>query len=301
MFWYIVFFAMTVIIFGIVYTKLTPMGEGIGQNLQQHSDITYATGIYFSIVTISSLGYGDMHPMGWSKVLACIEVLLGLALIGIMIAKVTSRRMSYHVERLFSSDAQKRLEAIAAEFETSQDYLTKIMPDLENAYQSTPGATSPSTEDKTALIARFRQIVSDLRSRCLDLHDYFSDEIAQGNYFQIAPTNAIVRVADAVDGVFFQLGQLVISLSSLARSEILDQRTRQGISEAIDDQTKVCELVDQHTGENIRSVFQSIRNTCNQLPESYWAVPETSQPDQILQGTDQPQQISGDNEQTDFP
>ncbi|MCY3759860.1 MAG: ion channel, partial [Gemmatimonadetes bacterium] len=69
MFWYIVFFAMTVIIFGIVYTKLTPMGEGIGQNLQPHSDITYATGIYFSIVTISSLGYGDMHPMGLSKVL----------------------------------------------------------------------------------------------------------------------------------------------------------------------------------------------------------------------------------------
>ncbi len=290
---YTAFFALVVGIFGILYTLLTPIGHGIGRGLQPITDITFGTGIYFSIVTISSLGYGDMHPVGFSKVLVCIEVLMGLALIGILIAKVSSRRLSYHVSRLFSSDAQKRLEAIAAEFEKSQDNLSKIMPNLE-AYQSTPGSALSSSEEINAFIASFREIVSDIRSGCIRLHGYLSGELAQGNYFGVAPASAIERVAKAIDGIFFPLGQLVISLSPQAKIEILNQRTRQGISEAIDNQKKVCELVDQHSDQDIRSLFLRIKETCNQLPASYFVVPEQSQPDQVLQGTDQPQEILGD-------
>lgn len=110
---YSLIFVVIVIGFGIVYTCLTPIGHGIGQNLTPLSETTLRGGIYFSVVTVSSLGYGDMHPVGISKALAGLEVLLGLAVIGIMIAKVTSQRLSYHVSRLFSSDAQKRLENIA--------------------------------------------------------------------------------------------------------------------------------------------------------------------------------------------
>jgi ion channel len=33
--------------------------------------------IYFSVVTISSLGYGDWFPIGWARALACLEVLSG--------------------------------------------------------------------------------------------------------------------------------------------------------------------------------------------------------------------------------
>ena len=90
MLWYIMGFIAVVVGFGALYKLFTPMGHGIGENLKPLSDITFWTGIYFSVVTISSLGYGHMHPMGFSKALACIEVLLGIAVIGIMIAKVTS-------------------------------------------------------------------------------------------------------------------------------------------------------------------------------------------------------------------
>ena len=139
---YIMSFIVVVIAFGLFYALLTPLGHGIGQNLKPLSDgiswDTFFKGIYFSVVTISSLGYGHMHPMGFSKALACLEVLFGLAVIGIMIAKVTSQRLSHHVSRLFSSDAQKRLEDIAAKFETFKVDLNVIMPELGTAYQSAP-------------------------------------------------------------------------------------------------------------------------------------------------------------------
>ena len=240
--WHILFFVAVVIFFGIAYTLLTPTGHGIGQNFKPLSDITLFTGIYFSIVTISSLGYGDMHPMGFSKALICVEVLMGLAMIGIMIAKVTSRRLSYHVSRLFSFDAQKRLEDFATQFDTVRGDLDAIMPKLATVYRDIPNSESSSSEDKVTLISDFQKIISDFQSRCIELRDYFLDEIAQEkNYFQIAPASAMVRVGNAVDGTFLILGLLITSLSEQARAEIfLNGHNRQAIFQAINSQKQVC-------------------------------------------------------------
>lgn len=293
---YIVFLTVVIIAFGLFYTHLTPIGHGIGQGLNPICDITFFTGIYFSIVTISSLGYGDMHPMGFSKALVCIEVLIGLAVIGIMIAKVTSRRLSYHVERLFSSDAQKRLEDIATKFDTSRADFSAIMPNIENAYQSVPGQKYIPTDTTRELASNFRDIISEFQSRCVELCDYFFFETEQGNYFQVVPVDAVVRIGNAVDEALWIFSQLIISLSPQARAEILDRNIRQDISKSIDLQKKVCDRVKEYaTDENTLNVFQRIDETCHKVSESHFAVPEESQPDQILQDTDEPQESSEEN------
>ena len=303
--WYVVFFAVVVFVFGCLYTYLTPCGHGIGQNLEPLSEVTFRQGIYFSIVTVSSLGYGDMHPVGFSKALICMEVLLGLAVIGIMIAKVTSRRLSYHVERLFSFDAQKRLEDIAAKFYKSRGELDAIISKLTTAYQSAPGQTSTSTGDRGALISDFREVISDLRVKCIELHEYLSAEIEQdNNYFQIAPASAMVRVGEAVNDTFFRLVQHIIGLPTQVRLDILDGRNRQGIAEAIEAQRSVCGLINQHaTDPDTKAVFQLIEETCMQVSASYYVDPaEELQPDQVIQGTGEPQELSDvDNEQADSP
>ena len=291
--WYVVFFAVVVFVSGCFYTYLTPGGNGIGQNLEPLSEVTFLQGIYFSIITVSSLGYGDMHPMGISKALICIEVLLGLAMIGIMIAKVTSQSMSHQVSRLFSFDAQKRLEDIAAKLDVSYDDFEEIM-----TYQ-TPA------ENKSKSIPSFREIINSFQLRCTALCDYFSDEMAQSNYFQIAPVDAVVEVGNAVDRAFLRLTLCITNLPVQAREEVLDRRTRQRISEAIDSQKKVCDLVREHaTDQNTLAIFERIKEICENLPVSYFEVPEEEeeQPNQVLQGSDEPQELSEvDNEHTDSP
>jgi len=296
---YLVFFVVGVAVFGLAYALLTPVGHGIGGNFAPFTDVTVLKGLYFSIVTVSSLGYGDMHPIGASKALACFEVLMGLTLMGIMIAKVTSRRLSYQVLRLFSSDAQKRLEGIAAGFDASRDELAAAMSELASAYQSTPGTESHA--DRRGVTSQVRDVVSSFQSRCAALRDYLSYEIQQGNYFSVAPVNAVVRVGDSVDSALLVLGQLIISLSPQARTETLDRRNREGISEAIESQRQVCRIVSQHATEpRIVGAFQRVGETCSGIPSSYFAVPEEVQPDQVLQGTDEPQQPFGmDNAHTE--
>lgn len=288
---YSLIFAMIVIGFGIVYTLLTPFGHGIAQNLIPLSDVSLFGGIYFSVVTVSSLGYGDMHPVGFSKALAGLEVFTGLTVIGIMIAKVTSQRLSYHVSRLFSSDAQKRLENIATEIDNVTYKFKKITQEYGSYYQSTPNGKSG--RNGTPLTSDFQEIcrkaIADFEKKCFALFDYLSGEVKQGKYFQSVPASAIVRVGNSLDDAFFILSQFIISLSPRARGAILDRLNRQRISEAINSQRKLCGIVSQHaTDQNATSVFRRIDKTCQQVLASYITVPEISQPDQLLQGINEP-------------
>jgi Ion channel len=58
-----------------------PEGEG---------ELDLLTALYFSVVTESTLGYGDFRPIGASRVFVCLQVLLGLMFAGLVVAKITS-------------------------------------------------------------------------------------------------------------------------------------------------------------------------------------------------------------------
>ena len=54
--------------------------------------IPYFDFLYFSIVTITTVGYGDITPYTrWAKILVTLEILLGSALILIYLTLVINR------------------------------------------------------------------------------------------------------------------------------------------------------------------------------------------------------------------
>jgi Ion channel len=46
--------------------------------------------LYFSVVTETTLGFGDFRPLGFSRVLVALQVVSGLVLAGVGVAKITS-------------------------------------------------------------------------------------------------------------------------------------------------------------------------------------------------------------------
>ena len=111
-----VFLLLVVMLFAGLYTWLTPLDNGVKAGAGIPTDFNFFNAVYFSIVTISSLGYGDLRPVGISRILVSVEVILGLSSIGVMIAALTSRQLSHLVSRLFVSDARTRLEEFARSF-----------------------------------------------------------------------------------------------------------------------------------------------------------------------------------------
>ena len=49
--------------------------------------------LYFSVVTFTTLGYGDFHPVGWSRIFAGIEALSGAILMALFVVALTRKYM----------------------------------------------------------------------------------------------------------------------------------------------------------------------------------------------------------------
>jgi hypothetical protein len=73
------YYVLAIVLFALSYYFLTPLGNGVSlDSSTPAANLTFVDTIYFSVVTISSLGYGDLRPIGLSRILSSLEVLAGL-------------------------------------------------------------------------------------------------------------------------------------------------------------------------------------------------------------------------------
>jgi hypothetical protein len=71
-----------------------------------------ATAIYFSFVTATSVGYGDVVPVGMIRGLAVAEAMVGLLIFGAVIAKFVSRRQDEIVREIQRVTFEERLDRV---------------------------------------------------------------------------------------------------------------------------------------------------------------------------------------------
>ena len=192
--WLIAALFSTVVLFGLGYWASAGAG-----NLVFTYDPSAVPGfgdaLYFSIVTISSLGYGDIRPVGPARVLVSLEVIVGLAFLGLLVAKISSVKQDYILRRMYGDLVDDKLEKFAHELEdqrtlyrtTSQLLIDgEIDPDLTTTFRrDTPGVT---------FFSRYRQMLSDLT----DLMVY---EAGNGALFGEVDDSRIESIYDSVRGV----------------------------------------------------------------------------------------------------
>lgn len=106
-----------VLLFAVVFHYLAQEG-GVQPTFSNASALfTWWDALYFSIVTVSSLGYGDYRPIGPARAFAGAEVLIGLVSLSLFIGKLASDRQSALIKLLYSSDHERRLQAFASDLE----------------------------------------------------------------------------------------------------------------------------------------------------------------------------------------
>jgi len=71
-----------------------------------------ATAIYFSFVTATSVGYGDVVAMGALRILAVTEAVAGLLVFGAVIAKFVSRRQDEIIREIQRVTFEERLDRV---------------------------------------------------------------------------------------------------------------------------------------------------------------------------------------------
>lgn len=284
---WVVGFIVVIVVFGLLYAILTPYGHGMAQEGDEGGGIDFGQGLYFSVVTVSSLGYGDLHPKGMGKVLAGLEVLMGLGFIGIVIAKLTSKRISHFVSRLFVSEMKRQLLSFEAVFGSHWDKLVGLNKQVSDVYQPTPNQGVDEVSDSSEIRANLRSTLNELQKSSDEFLDYVQAERLDSNYFVLVPASSLLRVAEAMEKVISQLGQNIISLPVQSNPRILIDvltfENRSKVTRILRAQEAACEVVveGERTGVGVRSAFSDVRAICSEvrkLMPSAW-----EQPDQSIQ------------------
>jgi hypothetical protein len=180
---------ITVVAFAIVFLSLTHSGIGL---VEQNHEISFLDSLYFSIVTFTSLGYGDIVPVGYGRLFASLEVVAGLAFLGVAIAKLSSAKQSYLIAQLYARDAQERLESYVLQMRGMR----------------------PVYKDAIELLKRDEWPTPSLKSRHSDVHrlvlrvkSYLSFEMSNGSFLRDVPSGAIAKVFKALSQIAVLIGQ----------------------------------------------------------------------------------------------
>ncbi len=89
--------------------------------------------VYFSFVTVTSLGYGDIVPVGLTaRPLAIAEAATGLLIFGALIAKFVSRRQEELVREIHSVTFEERLDRVQTNLHLVLSELQAISGECDN-------------------------------------------------------------------------------------------------------------------------------------------------------------------------
>ena len=76
------------------------------------SEHGFLSAMYFSFVTVTSVGYGDVVPRGVARVAAITEAVTGLLIFGAVVAKFVSRRQDEVVREIHRVTFDERIDRI---------------------------------------------------------------------------------------------------------------------------------------------------------------------------------------------
>jgi len=79
---------VTIFLYGQIYT-LSATDQAYIIDNGHRTTLDQASGLYFSTVTFTTLGYGDIVPMGYFRYVAMVEAFTGVILVGIFIYGLT--------------------------------------------------------------------------------------------------------------------------------------------------------------------------------------------------------------------
>lgn len=185
------------VLFAVAYWSLS--GPGTTNGLIETygtDDVTFLDSLYFSVVSLSSLGFGDIRPLGFSRFLAGAEVIIGLSFFGIMVAKISSVRQDYILRRMYYSELiDSRLEGFAHQLEEHRKlYLASSSMLLSGDIDPELTTTFKDEVTETTLFFEIHAVMHEAR-------DLFVLETRSGGFFDDVSDALVMRIYASVQSM----------------------------------------------------------------------------------------------------
>lgn len=161
-----------IILFGGAFYLLTSRTESRliyqGRLIEKGVD-GFLNSLYFSFITTTSLGYGDIAPLGFAKFLAIIEVIMGLLMNGAIIAKLVSVKEEIILEDVYEIQFQQKIDKLRENLYHDRKHISKITENIKSEKDF-------SEEDMHLMFL-------NLETHIIDIRDFFMMREGAGNEF----------------------------------------------------------------------------------------------------------------------
>lgn len=97
--------------FGLIYAALAALSPGNGLSgftPSSQADLLLNS-VYFSFITATTTGFGDLAPLGLSKTVSVIEIILGMIMFGIVISKLVSFKQEVILNEIYDISFDERV------------------------------------------------------------------------------------------------------------------------------------------------------------------------------------------------
>lgn len=188
-----------VVAFGAVYFALDTVAPAHAPApLGAHSALErFFNAIYFSVVTSTTVGYGDILPFGFSRVLAGIQSILAFFVFGVCISKLVANKQEM---------ALRQVHRISFEdvFHNLREGLYIVRKDIDHAIAAAEQNRALSEHAWDNLSVAFRQTEALLK----EIPDFYSDA---GYLYRIDPIREDL-LHEAVQRTLHRINQLLDAL-----------------------------------------------------------------------------------------
>jgi hypothetical protein len=125
---------------------------------------SFGTAVYFSFVTATSVGYGDVVPIGAVRILAITEAVAGLLIFGAVVAKFVSRRQDELVREIHRVTFEERLDRVQTNLHLVLSEMQAIAAMCDDG-KSQPERAGARLESVTLVFAGELRAIHDLLYR----------------------------------------------------------------------------------------------------------------------------------------
>jgi hypothetical protein len=242
----VLFWAGTIVACAVIYWMSSTMALGglrEGDHAIDARGRGFLTALYFSFVTATSVGFGDVVPLGPVRAIAIAEAVIGLLVFGAVVSKLVSRRQEQVVAEIHRITFEDRLGRVQADLHLILSELQAIA-----ALCSAPGA------DPRQVRARLDSASGMCLAQLRTIHDLLYQP-------QSLPEEALL------EGILASLAIVLEELRALLRC--LDERTDYlsrnlgGVARLADE---ICgECVPRRYAANLREWMNVIQHVAREL------------------------------------
>lgn len=129
-FWLVMIILFSLIFFGLSFIPDNSL-RYTNTMIQPELD-GFINSLYFSFITATSLGYGDISPMGVSKFVASFEVILGLIIYGLLISKLVGVKQEVLLEEVYNISYEEVIDRLRSGLYLFRADVTRALEKIEN-------------------------------------------------------------------------------------------------------------------------------------------------------------------------